>query len=167
MSLFKKWQDKAYTEKTQEEYDLFWNEYLPMEQNVYVDILNNKDIVIEGTVSELAKKYDMDNVTLVGFLDGINSSLKEEIDLDSLIGDSPVKLTVDFEKLFYNMHEAQAKWLYELKEWEPVLDLKTRKEIKKAYNDSKIVKSTKVGRNEPCPCGSGKKYKKCCLNKEQ
>jgi len=23
----------------------------------------------------------------------------------------------------------------------------------------------KVGRNEPCPCGSGKKYKKCCLGK--
>lgn len=23
--------------------------------------------------------------------------------------------------------------------------------------------STKVGRNDPCPCGSGKKYKKCCL----
>lgn len=21
---------------------------------------------------------------------------------------------------------------------------------------------TKVGRNDPCPCGSGKKYKKCC-----
>ncbi|HOL72641.1 MAG TPA: preprotein translocase subunit SecA [Bryobacteraceae bacterium] len=25
-----------------------------------------------------------------------------------------------------------------------------------------VVKTTKVGRNEPCPCGSGKKYKKCC-----
>jgi uncharacterized protein YecA (UPF0149 family) len=24
----------------------------------------------------------------------------------------------------------------------------------------------KVGRNDPCPCGSGKKYKKCCLGKE-
>jgi uncharacterized protein YecA (UPF0149 family) len=23
-----------------------------------------------------------------------------------------------------------------------------------------------VGRNDPCPCGSGKKYKKCCLGKE-
>lgn len=23
----------------------------------------------------------------------------------------------------------------------------------------------KIGRNQPCPCGSGKKYKKCCLNK--
>jgi preprotein translocase subunit SecA len=24
------------------------------------------------------------------------------------------------------------------------------------------VAATKVGRNDPCPCGSGKKYKKCC-----
>lgn len=27
--------------------------------------------------------------------------------------------------------------------------------------------SESVGRNEPCPCGSGKKYKKCCMNKQQ
>ena len=25
----------------------------------------------------------------------------------------------------------------------------------------------KIGRNEPCPCGSGLKYKKCCINKKQ
>jgi SWIM/SEC-C metal-binding protein len=25
-----------------------------------------------------------------------------------------------------------------------------------------IETQNKVGRNEPCPCGSGKKYKKCC-----
>jgi uncharacterized protein YchJ len=25
-----------------------------------------------------------------------------------------------------------------------------------------IVRKSKIGRNEPCPCGSGKKYKKCC-----
>ncbi|MGB1398058.1 MAG: SEC-C metal-binding domain-containing protein, partial [Planctomycetota bacterium] len=24
--------------------------------------------------------------------------------------------------------------------------------------------AAKIGRNDPCPCGSGKKYKKCCLN---
>lgn len=24
---------------------------------------------------------------------------------------------------------------------------------------------TKIGRNDPCPCGSGRKYKKCCLNR--
>ena len=27
---------------------------------------------------------------------------------------------------------------------------------------STVMKEKKVGRNEPCPCGSGKKYKKCC-----
>ena len=31
--------------------------------------------------------------------------------------------------------------------------------------DTTIVKDRKVGRNEPCPCGSGKKYKKCCIGK--
>ena len=30
-----------------------------------------------------------------------------------------------------------------------------------------VRKAEKVGRNDPCPCGSGKKYKKCCLPKEQ
>ena len=28
-----------------------------------------------------------------------------------------------------------------------------------------IIHKKSVGRNEPCPCGSGKKYKKCCINK--
>ena len=43
-----------------------------------------------------------------------------------------------------------------------------RKEVskKKITNESdeavkKQAKSTKVGRNDPCPCGSGKKYKQC------
>src|ERR1017187_10371194 len=28
-------------------------------------------------------------------------------------------------------------------------------------------RTMKAGRNDPCPCGSGKKYKKCCLPKDQ
>lgn len=38
---------------------------------------------------------------------------------------------------------------------------------KKIYDGSGPFKKTTptVGRNEPCPCGSGKKYKKCCLRK--
>ncbi|WP_421295616.1 SEC-C metal-binding domain-containing protein [Aeromonas sp. 604534] len=27
-----------------------------------------------------------------------------------------------------------------------------------------MVALLKIGRNEPCPCGSGKKYKQCCLH---
>ena len=30
-----------------------------------------------------------------------------------------------------------------------------------------VVKSERVGRNDPCPCGSGKKYKHCCLGKDE
>jgi preprotein translocase subunit SecA len=32
-------------------------------------------------------------------------------------------------------------------------------------SEPRVATGTKVGRNEPCPCGSGKKYKKCCLLK--
>ncbi len=37
----------------------------------------------------------------------------------------------------------------------------TPNEISKKYDT--VFKSNKIGRNDPCPCGSGKKYKKCCL----
>ncbi|MFC1571791.1 SEC-C metal-binding domain-containing protein, partial [Candidatus Margulisiibacteriota bacterium] len=37
----------------------------------------------------------------------------------------------------------------------------------KQSSKQSTVKSVRVGRNDPCPCGSGKKYKKCCLLKEE
>ena len=82
---------------------------------------------------------------------------------DALTEDSEVTLTFDFEKLFFNMHEAKADWLYNLPEWNDVLTEEKRHEITKAYRSSKIfVNTVQVGRNDPCPCGSGKKYKNCC-----
>ncbi|MDA3898292.1 MAG: SEC-C metal-binding domain-containing protein [Desulfobacteraceae bacterium] len=36
---------------------------------------------------------------------------------------------------------------------------------KKHFAPTTPIELPKIGRNEPCPCGSGKKYKKCCLNK--
>jgi len=30
--------------------------------------------------------------------------------------------------------------------------------------DSGVIFNTQIGRNEPCPCGSKRKYKKCCMN---
>ena len=35
-------------------------------------------------------------------------------------------------------------------------------DLEKALNPPAPVQSEKVSRNDPCPCGSGKKYKKCC-----
>jgi preprotein translocase subunit SecA len=38
--------------------------------------------------------------------------------------------------------------------------------INKKHNDADDIKPLeKIGRNDPCPCGSGKKYKKCCGGK--
>ena len=86
----------------------------------------------------------------------------KELDLDLLTEDSNIKLEIDFEKLFYNMLDAKAHWLYNLPMWDNIFPQEERDNMTKDYNRSKIAISNKVGRNEPCPCGSGKKYKKCC-----
>ena len=136
MSLLKKWQDRAYVERTQEDYDKFWGEYLPSEQKNYEYILEHKDEAIEGTLLELSGKFDMDTLTFTGFLDGINTSLNEELDVESLAEESDIKLSIDFEKLYYNMHVAKADWLYNLPQWDSILTEERRKELQK------IVKKT-------------------------
>ena len=69
----------------------------------------------------------------------------------------------DKELLYKNMVEAKAEWLYTLEEWNPLITEERRAELYKEQKKSNtIVKEKKVGRNDPCPCGSGKKYKFCC-----
>jgi preprotein translocase subunit SecA len=166
MSIYKSWQDQANQEFTQSEYDAFWKEYLLKEQKNYETILESKNTALKGSISELAESFNMDAVTFAGFLDGINTSLTESIDLDSLEESSEIDATIEWEKLYFNMLEAKADWLYGIPAWDDILTVDRRKEIRKEYNKSKIVvKEEKIGRNDPCPCGSGKKYKKCCLNK--
>ncbi|MGO1367976.1 MAG: SEC-C metal-binding domain-containing protein [Senegalia sp. (in: firmicutes)] len=166
MGLYKDWTNLVESHATPEQYEEFWKIYLPQEQKIYEAILKNNESIIEGNMKDLAEKYDVEAVIFTGFIDGINTSLNKEIDLESLEEDKNVEIDLNFEKLFYNMHEAKAKWLYKLPEWENVLSKEKRKEIKKEYDKTVIVvKEEKVGRNDPCPCGSGKKHKKCCLNK--
>jgi len=163
MSLYSEWQDRADALNTPQEQQLYWGNYFDKETENYKKILSDPSKLYEGTLADLAKEFDMDDVTFTGFIDGINTSLKEEIDLDSLTSESNVKLDVDLEKLYFNMLEAKAEWLYTLPEWDPILTVERRKEITKEHRASKIfVKEETVGRNDPCPCGSGKKYKKCC-----
>jgi uncharacterized protein YecA (UPF0149 family) len=65
--------------------------------------------------------------------------------------------------LYKNMLAVPAEWLYTLDEWDNIFSVVQRDDLNKEYKRSKtVVKGEKVGRNDPCPCGSGKKYKKCC-----
>ena len=60
----------------------------------------------------------------------------------------------------------KADWLYGLPQWEKIFDEETRKRLYREQKASGTVrKPKKIGRNDPCPCGSGKKYKKCCGKK--
>ena len=99
----------------------------------------------------------------MGFLDGINTSLKTANELEEMTEETAIDLDVDFEKLFFNMLKAEAEYLYTLEEWDDVLSTDARIEIVKEFKRSRtVVKEKEPGRNDPCPCGSGKKYKKCC-----
>ena len=162
MSLIQKWNEFATEQQEGPNANQFWNEYFIKERDMYADILA-ADAVVSGTVAELAAKYGVDDVLMTGFIDGINDSLKTPYDLDALTEETVVALDYDEEKLYYNMVAAKAEWLYTLPEWDKHLTAEKRKELYKAQKNSKTVKNeVKVGRNDPCPCGSGKKYKKCC-----
>ena len=77
--LLETWREIAYNqEQTQKQYNEFWAAYFAQEKEVYKDILSNHGTVVSGTVEELAEKYNMEVLTMVGFLDGINESLKKE-----------------------------------------------------------------------------------------
>jgi len=163
MSLYKQWTQNLESIKTQEDYQAFFNEYMSKETECYRNILQAKNPVIEGKIKDLAEKNNMAEVEFMGFLDGANSSFREKLNLDDLTEESEISAELDFEKLLWNMHDAKAEWLYGMKEWEEIFDEEKRKQIKKEYNRSKtVVKGEKTGRNDPCPCGSGLKYKKCC-----
>ena len=161
--LLKTWREIAYNqEQTQEQYNQFWGAYFVQEKEVYKDILGHPDVVVKGTVEELAKKYNMEVLTMVGFLDGINESLKVENPIEELEDTTEVSLEYDPEKLYKNMVDAKADWLYNLEEWDNLLTPERRKELYKEQKLSgTVIKEKKVGRNDPCPCGSGKKYKYC------
>jgi len=166
MSLYQDWESLASSDMDQETYNNFWKAYLAAEQGVYEIILGEKNPSLKGNFKDLADKFSMEPKIFMGFLDGVNTSLTEELDLESLTEESEIDSTIEFEKLFWNMLDCKAEWLYTLGQWDDILEVEKRKEIKKEFNKTKtVVNETKVGRNDPCPCGSGKKFKKCCLNK--
>ena len=164
MSLLQNWRDIAYNQEAdKKQLQQFWTNYFLIEKNIYEQLLSNPDEVVKGTVKELAEKYKVDVMTMVGFLDGINDSLKAPNPIEEMEEDTVVNLGFDKVLLYKNMVAADADWLYGLEEWNDIFDEETRKKLYKEQKSSTtIVKEAKIYPNDPCPCGSGKKYKKCC-----
>ncbi|HJA92938.1 MAG TPA: SEC-C domain-containing protein, partial [Candidatus Eisenbergiella merdipullorum] len=158
------WRAMAYSEKANKgDLQRLWASYFQKEKEIYAQLLKNPDEVVRGTVKELADKYGVDIMTMTGFLDGIDESLVEANPIEEMEEDTQVNLGFDKERLYKNMVAAGADWLYNLEEWNDIFDEETRKALYKEQKSSTtIVKEKKIYPNDPCPCGSGKKYKKCC-----
>lgn len=164
MSLYSEWLELAQAERSKQDYDAFWNNYFDAEMANYKQILANTAETYTGKLSDLAETFGMDEKYFIGFIDGINESLAAGMyDIDTLTANSDISLHVDLDKLYFNMLKAKANWLYELPEWDALRTPEQRQEILKDYRASTMyIAENKIGRNDPCSCGSGKKYKKCC-----
>ena len=119
-------------------------------------------------------EYWMDNIDAM-------DDLKQGIHLRSFASHDPV---VAYKEEGFQMFEAMITAIREETIRRMFLvQLRTNQEVKRervaketgtaAANQSQVKKqpvrkaNTKVGPNDPCPCGSGKKYKKCCMQKDK
>lgn len=162
MALLEEWQKIAYDQQADRgKLQKFWQRYFMLEKGVYEKLLTNPDEKVEGTVKELAEKYDLSIMDMTGFLDGINDSLVTPNPIDTMEEDTKVSLAFDKEKLYKNMVDAKADWLYELPQWDEIFDADTKRKL---YLEQKksgtVVVGKKVGRNDPCPCGSKSEAKR-------
>ncbi|MCQ2466077.1 MAG: SEC-C domain-containing protein [Clostridia bacterium] len=168
MSYYETWIQRSEKETDQNKYTQYMNLYFTLEKNAYDTILKaypNVEEYTKGTALELCEKlgFGKSNMDIyVGFLDGIQTSLKNEINIEAIEDSTAIELDIDFEKLFYNMKDAKAEWLFKLPSWNNVLSVEQRDKIAFEYREANTIHVEKIGRNDPCPCGSGKKYKKCC-----
>lgn len=164
-TLLENWRNLAYgnglDDKQREQ---LWTGYFTIEKGIYEQILTNPAEVVSGTVKELADKYQTEVLIMTGFLDGINESLKGyENPIETMDENTEVTLAFDKEMLYKNMVDAKADWLYDLPMWDEIFEPDHKKKLFiEAKKANTVVKGPKIGRNDPCPCGSGKKYKYCC-----
>lgn len=102
-----------------------------------------EQITSESNYEKTVSTNKTQNVKTGTIMDGINNELEEITDSETTLDSNNSLNKLDVSSL----DAATIKRL---------MDYQNRKPSVREYK--------KIGRNDPCPCGSGKKYKKCCLN---
>jgi preprotein translocase subunit SecA len=141
------------------------------------EVIKNYENKISDIPAEIANQFEKAialRVIDTHWMDHINtmSHLREGIYLRGYANENPLRVyTLEGFELFDQMLDVIDKetTMY-LVQAEIKQNLERREVVKgKAVEDSNkekkkkpIKKGKKIGRNEPCPCGSGKKYKQCC-----
>ena len=158
-------------ELTDSLYELALQQYEAKEAELTADVMRELERVI---MLRVVDEYWMDHIDAM-------DDLKQGIGLRSYGQHDPV---VAYREEGYEMFQAMVTaireetirrlFLARLKPKQEVKREKVAKEISAVGSSESIVKKQpvrnagkKVGPNDPCPCGSGKKYKKCCRDKQQ
>lgn len=106
-TLFNQWREKAYNSSmSQDDIETFWNKFSKDEKMCYKKLLDIKNHPILGTVEHFVKMFNVDTITFIGFLDGLNNSLKTPNNLENLTMQTIITLDYDAELLYKNMKEA-------------------------------------------------------------
>ena len=114
------------------------NRVMGLDGKVYEQIIPESN-----TEKTTVSTNKIQNVKTGTIMDGINNELEEITDSETTLDSNNSLNKLDVSSL----DAATIKRL---------MDYQNRKPSVREYK--------KIGRNDPCPCGSGKKYKKCCLN---
>ena len=151
MTLLENWRNLAYgdglDDKKKEE---LWSGYFTIEKGIYEQILANPTEVVEGTVKELAEKYDTEVMIMTGFLDGINESLKGyENPIETMDEDTKVKIEIDPEKLYYNM--VSKGYCCMSSQWDAILTEEKNRACTASRRHLGTVRQYKIYPNDPCP----------------
>lgn len=133
-----------------------------------IDLLNYTDKTFKDT-----KPIEPAEQTLTDIWFNIQEGESPMAGVEAMLADFPSKhrkLTNEVVSLYANYQNSLPRW--DLKGHSPKeafemgIKLEVKKEQMTAFtnsNDTLFVNtSPKIGRNDPCPCGSGKKYKNCC-----
>jgi len=167
------------------EEDSFFEYQFPLEHLDNIELMINyrdifphseiKSVVKDGVTYELLEEYcknancECNLVHLHIFIDQKFVEHFEYNYIDKSVSDNSKiwiieQLREQYEglNLIFHSSHLKVKCLYSnemIKLNEHVLDI-----IDEEYPNTPFLKDKKIGRNALCPCGSGKKYKKCCLN---
>lgn len=104
-----------------------------------------EQITPESNTEKTVSTNKIQNVKTGTIMDGINNELEEITDSETTLDSNNSLNKLDVSSL----DAATIKRL---------MDYQNRKPSVREYK--------KIGRNDPCPCGSGKKFKNCCMNKK-
>ena len=87
MSLYKQWTDMVVEYVKTKGEAAFWKEYSDIETRIYKNFLANHSEVKKSSITNLAKEFDASIEFIMGFVDGINDSLKTPYDLEKVTAD--------------------------------------------------------------------------------